>query len=374
MKYQKKDVIAMILAGGQGTRLKELTKKLAKPAVPFGGKYRIIDFTLSNCSNSGIDTVGVLTQYHPLELNAHIGSGRSWDLNINTGGIYILPPYVGMKGGRWYKGTANAVYENFDFIDIFEPNYILILSGDHIYKMNYNKMINYHKKKGADVTLSVIEVPYKDASRFGVVNTNKEGVIINFEEKAEHPSSNKASMGVYIFNYEVLKKYLIEDENNKLSSNDFGKDILPKMVKNKEKLFAYNFDGYWKDVGTIESLWEANMDLLNESNKLNLYDKSWKIYSHNPYSPPPYISQTGNVQSSLLNEGCIIYGNVINSILFPDVYIEKGAKIIDSVIMPNVKIEEGVIINRAIVMSGVIITKGRIINKQSNEIQLITGF
>ncbi|SHK44906.1 glucose-1-phosphate adenylyltransferase [Tepidibacter formicigenes] len=361
MKKPKKEIIAMLLAGGQGSRLNMLTKEIAKPAVPFGGKYRIIDFTLSNCSNSGIDTVGVLTQYKPLELNSHIGIGSSWDLDRKNGGVTILPPYMGREGGRWYKGTANAIYENINFIDEYDPEHVLILSGDHVYKMDYSKLLDYHKSKGSQATIAVISVPWEEASRFGIMNVDSENKIYEFEEKPENPKSDLASMGVYIFNWKTLKKYLIEDEIDENSSNDFGKNIIPKMLDGGEHLYAYEFDGYWKDVGNIQSLWEANMDLLKEDNKLNLYDKNWKIYSKNPIAPPHYISSTGNVKSSLLNEGCIIHGEVHNCVLFPGVYIGKNSKVIDSVIMPETKIEDNVIINKAIVMSNVKVKYGSVI-------------
>ncbi|KXZ39748.1 glucose-1-phosphate adenylyltransferase [Alkalithermobacter thermoalcaliphilus JW-YL-7 = DSM 7308] len=371
MARQKKEVIAMLLAGGQGSRLNELTKKIAKPAVPFGGKYRIIDFTLSNCSNSGIDTVGVLTQYQPLELNNHIGIGSSWDLDRKNGGVSILQPYTGKDGGRWYKGTANAIYENMDFIDSYDPEYVLILSGDHIYKMNYSLMLKQHKKNNAQATIAVIQVPFEEASRFGIMNINEEGKIIEFEEKPKNPKSNLASMGIYIFNWSVLREYLIDDEKDKDSSNDFGKNIIPKMLSQGVDLYTYVFDGYWKDVGTIQSYWEANMDLLKEDNKLDLYDSSWKIYSNNPVNPPHYVSSTGSVKSSLLNEGCIIHGEVENSILFPGVHIGKNSKIIQSVIMPGAFIEDNVIIKKGIVMSNVRVKEGRTIESK-NEISIVT--
>ena len=296
----------MILAGGQGSRLGVLTKRLAKPAVPFGGKYRIIDFPLSNCSNSGIYTVGVLTQYKPLELNTHIGIGSPWDLDRRDGGVRVLPPYQEEKGGKWYKGTANAIYQNIEYVDRYNPEYILILSGDHIYKMNYDKMLEFHKQKKADATIAVIDVPIEEASRFGIMNTRDDLSIYEFEEKPQNPKSTKASMGIYIFNWSILKRFLIEDENNIDSSNDFGKDIIPNMLNNKMKLVAYPFEGYWKDVGTIRSLWEANMDLLNTDNKLSLYDNEWKIYSENIARPAQYIGSNSNVNESLVVEGCIV--------------------------------------------------------------------
>ncbi|OPJ57059.1 glucose-1-phosphate adenylyltransferase [Alkalithermobacter paradoxus] len=371
MIVQKKEIIAMLLAGGQGSRLNELTKKIAKPAVPFGGKYRIIDFTLSNCSNSGINTVGVLTQYQPLELNSHIGIGSAWDLDRKNGGVSILPPYTCTDGGRWYKGTANAIYENIEFVERYDPEYVLILSGDHIYKMDYSLMLEHHKNKGSDATIAVIEVPLEEASRFGIMNVDSEGKIVEFEEKPQNPKSNLASMGIYIFNWKVLKQYLIEDEKDKSSSNDFGKNIIPKMLKSGVDLHTYVFDGYWKDVGTVDSLWEANMDLLKEDNKLDLYNPNWKIYSNNPMNPPHYISKTGSVKSSLLNEGCIIHGEVKNSVLFPGTYIGKNSKVIDSVIMPGAKIEDNVVIKKAIVMSNARVKCGSIIANENN-INVIT--
>jgi len=370
---KKKEVIAMILAGGQGSRLGALTRSTAKPAVPFGGKYRIIDFPLSNCSNSGIYTVGVLTQYQPLALNTHIGIGSSWDLDRKDSGVSVLPPYVGTEGGRWYKGTANAIYENTDFIDVYDPEYVIILSGDHIYKMDYSKMLKYHKEKGADATISVMEVPWDEASRFGIMNCNADNSIYEFEEKPENAKSNLASMGIYIFNWKQLKQYLAEDETDVESDNDFGKNIIPKMLSDGRSMYAYRFKGYWKDVGTIKSLWEANMDLLKDDNELNLYDRSWRIYSENPVSPPHYVSQDSCVKASLLDEGCIVYGDVENSVLFPDVYVGKGARIVDSVIMSNVRVEEGAVIERAIVGEDVVIKSGeRIGSIESEDITLFT--
>ena len=354
----KKEIVAMILAGGQGSRLGVLTKRLAKPAVPFGGKYRIIDFPLSNCSNSGIYTVGVLTQYKPLELNTHIGIGSPWDLDRRDGGVRVLPPYQEEKGGKWYKGTANAIYQNIEYVDRYNPEYILILSGDHIYKMNYDKMLEFHKQKKADATIAVIDVPIEEASRFGIMNTRDDLSIYEFEEKPQNPKSTKASMGIYIFNWSILKRFLIEDENNIDSSNDFGKDIIPNMLNNKMKLVAYPFEGYWKDVGTIRSLWEANMDLLNTDNKLSLYDNEWKIYSENIARPAQYIGSNSNVNESLVVEGCIVEGDVEHSVIFQGVSIGKNSIIRDSVIMPDTKIEDNVVINKAIVGSNAIIRSG----------------
>jgi glucose-1-phosphate adenylyltransferase len=345
----KKEIIAMILAGGQGTRLGILTKNTAKPAVPFGGKYRIIDFALSNCANSGIYTVGVLTQYRPYILNTHIGIGSPWDLNRRNGGVAVLPPYMKESGGDWYKGTANAIYQNMDFADYFDPDYVLILSGDHIYKMDYSQMLEYHKEKAADATIAVIEVPLEEASRFGIMNTEEDNRIYEFEEKPKNPKGRLASMGIYIFNWRLLKKYLMEDEANKQSSNDFGKNIIPSMLKDVCSLYAYRFEGYWKDVGTIDSLWEANMDLIRENNELNIHDSKWKIYSVNPIRPPQYIGPDASVKGSLIVEGCTVEGEVINSVLFPGVFIGKNSKVIDSVIMENTQIEDNVIIERAII-------------------------
>ncbi|PRR84258.1 glucose-1-phosphate adenylyltransferase [Clostridium vincentii] len=353
----KNEMVAMILAGGQGSRLGVLTKKLAKPAVPFGGKYRIIDFPLSNCANSGINTVGVLTQYKPLELNAHIGIGEPWDLDRKNGGVRILPPYQEEKGGKWYKGTANAIYQNIEFVDGADPEYILILSGDHIYKMDYTKMLDFHKEKKAEATIAVIEVPKKEASRFGILNTNEDSSIYEFEEKPQKPKSNLASMGVYIFNWKTLKKYLRDDESNKDSSNDFGKEILPNMLNDGNNMVAYPFKGYWKDVGTIESLWEANMDLLKENNQLNLHDENWKICSVNPVRPAQYIGEAAKISNSLIVEGCVVNGEVENSVLFQGVHVGKNSIIRDSVIMTNAKIGDNVIIEKAIIGSNAIIRK-----------------
>jgi glucose-1-phosphate adenylyltransferase len=345
----KKKCIAMLLAGGQGSRLGVLTKMRAKPAVSYGGKYKIIDFTLSNCTNSGIDTVGVLTQYQPLELNSYIGTGSSWDLDSITGGVYILPPYQNAEQGEWYSGTANAIFQNIYFIDKFDPEYILVLSGDHIYKMDYNKLLNFHIEKNADATIAVIRVPMAQASRFGIMNTDETGRIIEFEEKPKNPKSDLASMGVYVFNWKKIKKYLIQDSKEKDSSNDFGKNIIPKMLKSGEGLYAYLFKGYWKDVGTIESLWEANMELLEDHPALDLYDPSWKIFSRNPNQPPHFVGNQVVAKTSIVSEGCHLYGTVINSILFPGVRVEKNAVIKDSIIMSNSVIKENSIVERTII-------------------------
>lgn len=353
----KSEIVAMILAGGQGSRLGVLTKKLAKPAVPFGGKYRIIDFPLSNCSNSGIYTVGVLTQYKPLELNAHIGIGEAWDLDRSHGGVSILPPYQEEKGGEWYKGTANAIYQNIEFVDRYDPEYILILSGDHIYKMDYTKMLDFHKERKADATIAVIEVPMDEASRFGIMNTRDDLSIYEFEEKPKNPKNNLASMGIYIFNWKTLKKYLREDEGDKTSKNDFGMNIIPSMLGDGNKMVAYPFKGYWKDVGTIDSLWEANMDLLKEDNELDLHDEDWKIYSVNPVRPAQYIGENAKVSNSLIVEGCVVNGQIENSILFQGVQVGKNSVIRDSIIMTDAKIGDNVVIEKAIVGSGAVVRK-----------------
>ncbi|WP_294354334.1 glucose-1-phosphate adenylyltransferase [uncultured Clostridium sp.] len=354
----KKEIIAMILAGGQGSRLGVLTKNIAKPAVPFGGKYRIIDFPLSNCSNSGIHTVGVLTQYKPLELNKHIGIGTPWDLDRRDGGVSLLAPYQKEKGGNWYKGTANAIYQNIEFIDRYNPEYVLILSGDHIYKMDYSKMLNFHKQKDAAATIAVIKVPIDEAPRFGIMNTKEDMSIYEFEEKPAKPKNDLASMGIYIFNWSVLKRYLKEDEQDKLSSNDFGKNIIPRMLNDGQKMVAYPYEGYWKDVGTINSLWEANMDLLSRKNELDLQDEEWKIYSVNYSSPAQYVGKDANIKNSLVVEGCHIEGEVENSVIFQGVSIGKNSVVSNSVIMPNVVIEDNVIIDKAIISSEAFIGRG----------------
>ena len=368
---RKKTCIAMLLAGGQGSRLGILTKNVAKPAVPYGGKYRIIDFPLSNCTNSGIDTVGVLTQYQPLELNAYIGSGAPWDLDISNGGVFVLPPYQKGKSGEWYRGTANAIYQNMAFIEQYHPDYVLILSGDHIYKMDYNAMLDYHISHHADATIAVREVPWEEASRFGIMNTNPEGEIIEFEEKPQKPKSNKASMGVYIFTWEKLRHYLTEDEADKNSSNDFGKNIIPNMLRDKQTLVAYDFNGYWKDVGTIESLWEANMDLIDNPMPMNMHDKKWRIYSKNPGMPPHYISEGAVVTDTLITEGCEVYGKVNHSVLFAGVVVEEGADIEYSVVMPGSIIKRGAIVRRSIVAENATVGAGSIIGEDSGNIAVI---
>lgn len=358
---QKKDVIAMLLAGGQGTRLYVLTKEVAKPAVPYGGKYRIIDFPLSNCVNSGIDTVGVLTQYRPLELNSYIGNGQPWDLDRMSGGVYILPPYVSGKEGKWYNGTADAIYQNINFIEKYEPENVLILSGDHIYKMDYSKMLDYHIKNESDATIAVLNVSKDEASRFGIMSTHEDGSIYEFEEKPENPKSTKASMGIYIFNWKKLKEYLINDEKNEKSDNDFGKNIIPAMLDNGEKLMAYEFQGYWKDVGTIESLWEANMDLLNPKSNINLNTADWKIYARNDPLPPHFIGENASVVESIVTEGCVIDGNLWYSVLFSGVTVEEKAELNSSVIMNNCVIKKGATIKYAIVAEDAVIEEDAVV-------------
>lgn len=345
----KKDIIAMILAGGQGSRLGYLTDEMAKPAVPFGSRYRIIDFPLSNCTNSGIDTVGVLTQYQPLALNTYVSNGHPWDLDRNSGGAFILPPYQKMSGTGWYSNTANAIYQNVGFVDSFSPKYVLILSGDHIYKMNYSLMLRRHIESKADATIAVLEVDWDEASRFGIMNTDAEDNIVEFEEKPKEPKSNLASMGIYIFSWDVLRQYLIDDEANPNSSHDFGKNIIPAMLHEKRKLIAYRFSGYWKDVGTISSLWEANMDVLDRPEDINLMDSSWRIYGRNPVKPAHYIGSTAKVSESCLTDGCVIYGEVHHSVLSHSVLVEKGAIVRDCVLMPGVKVKAGAVLNKCIV-------------------------
>ena len=364
----KQEVVAMLLAGGQGSRLGVLTKKLAKPAVPFGAKYRIIDFPLSNCVNSGIETVGVLTQYQPLLLNQYIGSGQPWDLDSMNAGVHILPPYQKSKGSDWYKGTANAIYQNIEFIDRYSPEYVVVLSGDHIYKMDYSKMISEHKKNNAACTIAVIEVPMEEASRFGILNTNEDGTIYEFDEKPKVPKSNKASMGIYVFSWDKLRKYLEEDEEDKKSTNDFGHDVLPKMLNANEKMLAYQFEGYWKDVGTIESLWESNMDLLDRNVALDLDDDNWKIYTRNPIMPPHYISSNAKVQNSMVAEGCNVYGNLEFSILFEGVYVAENAHVLDSIIMPGAVIKEGAVVQYAIVSENAVIGENAIVGERPEKI------
>ena len=348
MLQKSKECIAILLAGGQGSRLMVLTEDMAKPAVPFGGKYRIIDFPLSNCVNSGIDTVGILTQYQPLELNAYVGTGRPWGLNRNFGGAHILPPYAKSSKSEWYKGTANAVYQNIPFIENYSPEYVLILSGDHIYKMDYSKMLDYHKKTESDCTIAVLEVPLEEASRFGIMNTNPDGSIYEFEEKPKAPKSTKASMGIYIFSWKVLKEYLERDEADETSQNDFGKNVIPALLADGRRIFAYPFDGYWKDVGTIKSLWEANMDLLKPDSGLNLRDQKFKIYARNYAQPSSYAAKGSVIKNSYVAEGCIVKGRVENSIISTACVIEEDAVVRDSVIMPNTVVGRGSVVKFAI--------------------------
>ena len=355
---KSKECIAMLLAGGQGSRLHVLTKNVAKPAVPFGGKYRIIDFPLSNCINSKIDTVGVLTQYQPLELNTYIGNGQPWDLDRSNGGVAILPPYMTSTSGAWYKGTANAIYQNMNFIKSFNPKYVLILSGDHVYKMNYDWMLREHKKTGADCTIAVIDVPLEEASRFGIMNLRNDNSIFEFEEKPNNPKSTKASMGVYIFTWDVLEKYLIDDELNPESQNDFGKNIIPNMLSDGKRLFAYEYKGYWKDVGTIDSLWEANMDVITPGSGLVLHDKGWRIYARNPAKPSQFISSDAIVSNSMISEGCNTEGVVDHSIVFYDVSIGKNAIVNNSIIMPGSVIEDDARVEYSIIAENVRVKSG----------------
>lgn len=366
---RKQECIAMLLAGGQGSRLGILTKNIAKPAVPYGGKYRIIDFPLSNCVNSGISTVGVLTQYQPLELNDYIGNGQAWDLDRANGGVHILSPYQQIKGTEWYKGTANAIYQNINFIDRYDPEYVVILSGDHIYKMDYNKMLEYHKEKGAACTIAMLEVPWEEASRFGLMILNDDNSISEFEEKPKNPRSNKASMGVYVFTWSKLRQYLIDDENDPNSSNDFGKNVIPKMHADGEKMFAYLFDGYWKDVGTIDSLWEANLDLLNPKVNIDLSDKSWKIYAKTPVAPPHYVAECADVQNSMISSGSKVYGKVDYSILFNNVTVEEGAEVKYSIVMPGTVVKKGAVVQYAIVAENAVIESGAVVGASPEQIE-----
>lgn len=361
--YCKKECIAMLLAGGQGSRLYDLTKKIAKPAVSFGGKYKIIDFPLSNCINSGIDTVGVLTQYQPLALNEYVCNGAPWDLDRMRGGLSVLPPYQGSKSSDWYKGTANAIYQNINFIKQYDPDYVLILSGDHIYRMDYQKMLDAHKATGAACTVATITVPMEEASRFGICNTNPDGSIYEFEEKPKQPKNNQASMGIYIFNTKLLIKYLEDDEADPNSSNDFGKNIIPNFLNNGEKLFSYRFEGYWKDVGTISSLWEANMDLIGDDPILNPVDKDFKIYSKNNARAPQYLGPNSKITNSLVSEGCRIYGTVENSVLSGGVIVEEGAIVKDSVIMEDVHVKRDARVFTSIIDADSVIEEGVTVGK-----------
>lgn len=361
MYSNRKECVAMLLAGGQGTRLGCLTRDMAKPAVPFGGKYRIIDFPLSNCINSGIDTIGVLTQYQPFDLNQYIGNGQPWDLDRLSGGVFVLPPYMRAKSGEWYKGTANAIYQNIAFIDRFSPEYVLVLSGDHIYKMDYADMLKYHKEKNADCTIAVIDVPYEEASRFGIMNTNKDDSVYEFEEKPKKPKSTNASMGIYIFTWAKLRKYLIEDEHDKDSQNDFGKNIIPNMLGDGQRLFAYRFSGYWKDVGTISSLWEANMDILDEDSGINLRDPNWKIYARNSAIPPHNIGKNACIRHSLVTEGCNIDGKVAHSVISSSVKIGKGAIVENSTVMPGAVIGDNAVVKYSIIGQDAKIGSGAVV-------------
>lgn len=367
--FRKQECVAMLLAGGQGSRLYALTRNIAKPAVPYGGKYRIIDFPLSNCINSGIETVGVLTQYQPLELNDYIGSGQPWDLDRMDAGVHVLPPYQRNKGADWYKGTANAIYQNMAFIERYDPEYVLVLSGDHIYKMDYSKMIAEHQKNHADCTIAVIEVEMSEASRFGILNTREDGSIYEFDEKPKVPKSNLASMGIYVFNWRKLRDYLTDDERDPNSQNDFGKNVLPAMLAAGERMFAYRFEGYWKDVGTIDSLWEANMDLLNPKVPLDLSDSEWKIYSRNPGLPPHYIGDSAQVENSMISEGSNIYGKVDFSVLFSGVTVEEGAEIRDSIIMPGSRICRGAVVQYAIVAENAVIGEGAVVGARPETVE-----
>ena len=364
---RKKECVAMLLAGGQGSRLYALTNNIAKPAVPFGAKYRIIDFPLSNCINSGIDTVGVLTQYQPLVLNEYIGNGQPWDLDRNFGGVHVLSPYQKKAKSAWYEGTANAIYQNLNFIKMYNPEYVLILSGDHIYKMDYSKMLRAHIDNQADCTIAAIEVPLKEASRFGILNTRDDDSIYEFEEKPKQPKSNLASMGVYIFTAEKMYKYLEEDDENPESSKDFGKNVLPAMLNAGERMFAYRFDGYWKDVGTISSLWEANMDLLGENPAFDVSDTAWKIHSRNPLAPPEYQGEKAIVTNSMLALGSEIYGTVENSVLSSNVIVEEGAVVKDSVIMSGTVIKAGATVNYAIIDEDVTVDEVAVIGEDKSE-------
>lgn len=369
-----KEIVAMILAGGRGTRLKELTAKVAKPAVYFGGKYRIIDFPLSNCANSGINVVGVLTQYESVLLGTYVGSGTKWGLDGNNSLAAILPARErGEVGATWYAGTADAIYQNISFLDQYDPEYVLILSGDHIYKMDYEEMLNVHKEKGADLTVAVLNVSLKEASRFGIMNTDDKGYIYEFEEKPEKPKSTLASMGIYIFSYKELRKYLIADAADENSKHDFGMNIIPAMLADKKKLYAWTFDGYWKDVGTVESLWQANMDLLDDK-ELDLYNikKDWKIYSEDTLGKPQLIGKDASVKKSLVTQGCVVNGEVEGSVLFNNVNVGEGAKVIDSVLMPGVLIEEGAVVKKAIIDEGVVIKAGTVVNDEAKEVALVS--
>ncbi|HEO5108437.1 TPA: glucose-1-phosphate adenylyltransferase [Streptococcus agalactiae] len=366
----KNEMLALILAGGQGTRLGKLTQSIAKPAVQFGGRYRIIDFALSNCANSGINNVGVITQYQPLELNTHIGNGSSWGLDGIDSGVTVLQPYSATEGNRWFQGTSHAIYQNIDYIDRINPEYVLILSGDHIYKMNYDDMLQTHKDNLASLTVAVLDVPLKEASRFGIMNTDSNDRIVEFEEKPEHPKSTKASMGIYIFDWKRLRTVLIDGEKNGIDMSDFGKNVIPAYLESGERVYTYNFDGYWKDVGTIESLWEANMEYIGEDNKLHSRDRSWKIYSKNLIAPPNFMTEDANVKDSLVVDGCFVAGNVEHSILSTNVQVKPNAIIKDSFVMIGATIGEGAKINRAIIGEDAVIGDGVVIDG-SKEVEVI---
>ncbi|HEO0952197.1 TPA: glucose-1-phosphate adenylyltransferase [Streptococcus agalactiae] len=366
----KNEMLALILAGGQGTRLGKLTQSIAKPAVQFGGRYRIIDFALSNCANSGINNVGVITQYQPLELNTHIGNGSSWGLDGIDSGVTVLQPYSATEGNRWFQGTSHAIYQNIDYIDRINPEYVLILSGDHIYKMNYDDMLQTHKDNLASLTVAVLDVPLKEASRFGIMNTDSNDRIVEFEEKPEHPKSTKASMGIYIFDWKRLRTVLIDGEKNGIDMSDFGKNVIPACLESGERVYTYNFDGYWKDVGTIESLWEANMEYIGEDNKLHSRDRSWKIYSKNLIAPPNFMTEDANVKDSLVVDGCFVAGNVEHSILSTNVQVKPNAIIKDSFVMSGATIGEGAKINRAIIGEDAVIGDGVVIDG-SKEVEVI---
>ena len=367
----KKKIVAMLLAGGQGSRLGVLTSNMAKPAVPYGGKYRIIDFPLSNCVNSDIDTVGVLTQYRPLALNSYIGTGQHWDLDRLTGGVFVLPPYMTGSAGHWYSGTANAIYQNREFVDQYQPDYVLILSGDHIYKMNYSKMLDFHEQKGAAATIAVLPVPLEEAHRFGIMSTDAHGRITKFAEKPAHPESNNASMGIYIFNWSVLKAYMERDDGDPASEHDFGKNLIPAMLAAGEPMYAYAFEGYWKDVGTVQSLWEANMDLLSHPPKIELNDPTWRIYSRNPVMPPHYVGEKADITDSLVTEGGAVYGRVEHSVLFAGVRIGENAVVTDSVIFPGAVIGEGAHIHKAIIGENVRIGRDAVIGGALREGEVV---
>ncbi len=369
MNHVKKECVAMLLAGGQGSRLYALTQNMAKPAVPYGGKYRIIDFPLSNCVNSGIDTVGVLTQYQPLVLNEYIGNGHPWGLDRVHGGVHVLPPYETASGKSWYTGTANAIYQNISFIDRYNPEYVAVLSGDHIYKMDYSKMLDFHKKKKAEATIAVLEVPWEEASRFGIMTADEDGTITEFAEKPKEPKSNLASMGVYIFTWATLKRHLIANENDEGATKDFGKNIIPAMLSEGSKLVAYHFDAYWKDVGTIDSLWEANMDCLDPNVPLDLYDPKWKIYSRNPVMPPHYAGPNSKIENSMVAEGCDIEGETDFSMLFDGVVIEEGATVRYSIIMPNTVIKKGAVIEYSIIGEECTIGEGAHIGERPENVE-----